>query len=217
MNYYSFTERQFMAPEPVRTDPVNYRVGEHVGFVDLFERHGPIEAPMPERWYVLQTFPNKERKVMRTFRDRGISAYHPVIRKTKTARGRRIETVESLFAGVIFIPDFQARAGGVRVEGVDSYLRMGDCYPYLLERDPSGTSVQDMAWVRSLEQFCNVPVVRRRRLFKVNDAVRVVDGPFASFLGLIERLDSNGRLKVLVNIFSRMTPVKLDEDQIEAA
>jgi transcription termination/antitermination protein NusG len=54
-------------------------------------------------------------------------------------------------------------------------------------------------------------------LFKVNQAVRVVDGPFASFKGLIERLDSNGRLKVLVDIFSRMTPVELDEDQIEAA
>jgi transcriptional antiterminator NusG len=172
---------------------------------------------MPERWYVLQTFPNKERKVMRTFRDRGISAYHPVIRKTKMVRGRRIDTVEPLFGGVIFIPDFQARAGGVRVEGVEGYFRMGDCYPYLLERDPSGSSVQDMAWVRGLERFGNIPVARRYRLFKTGQLVRVLNGPFRHFSGVIDRLDSKGRLTVFLSIFSRMTPVELEEGQIEAA
>jgi len=195
-----------------------YKIGDFAGYVDLAQIRGPVEAPMPQRWYVLQTFPGKERKVMRTFRNRGISAYHPTIRRTKVVRGRRIDTVEPLFAGVIFIPDFQARAGGVRVDGVDGYFRMGDCYPYLLER-ATATDIggQDMEWVRSLERFANVPVVRRRRLLKVGQTVRVVDGPFAHFFVEIERLDSNGRLKVLVNIFSRMTPVELDEDQIEVA
>jgi transcription antitermination factor NusG len=47
--------------------------------------------------------------------------------------------------------------------------------------------------------------------------VRVVDGPFAAFNGKIDRLDLNGLLKVLVDLFSRMTPVELDEGQIEAA
>ena len=74
-----------------------------------------------------------------------------------------------------------------------------------------------MDGVRRLEAEGNIPVARRRRLYRIGEIVRVVDGPFAEFNGSVERLDSNGRLKVLLDIFSRMTSVELDEGQIEAA
>ncbi|MDA9499291.1 hypothetical protein XI05_17860 [Bradyrhizobium sp. CCBAU 11357] len=166
----------------------------------------PLE---PQRWYVLLTYPNRERKVMRTFQDRGVSAYFPVIRKRAMHRGRICEIATPLFAQVIFIPDFQASLGGVRVDGVDGYFRMGDCYPYL---KPS-----DMANVRALEAMGSIPVSRRKRLWSIGQLVRITSGPFASFQGTIDRLDSKGRLNVLVDIFQRMTPVEFDEGQIEPA
>jgi transcriptional antiterminator NusG len=173
---------------------------------------------MPQKWYVLMTFPNKETKVMRTFKDRNISAYQPVIRRMRIIRGRRNDGTAPLFASLIFIPDFQARAGGVFVDGVDRYLKFGDCYPYLPERAPlKGTSIPDMAGIRSLAEEGNIPVARRRRLYRIGQLVRVIGGPFSSFNGMIERLDSNGRLTVLLDIFSRLTPVELDAGQIEAA
>lgn len=194
-----------------------YEKGEFVSMVDLSEL-GPLQVPIPLRWYALKVHPNREAKVMRTFRQRNISAYLPMETKSQTiTRHRRGYSFEvkrdvtsPLFPGIIFIPDFQAKLGGVlEVEGVDQYFRMGDCVPFL--------NAQQIAQVRTLEALGNMPVSRKKRLWLAGDLVRVTDGPFRSFGGMIQRgLDSKGRLTVLVEIFQRLSPIELEEGQIEA-
>ena len=200
-------------------DGVNmeYQKGQIVGYVDVNQLRGPMETPMPERWYVLRTFPNKERKVMEAFEDRNISAYFPTVRErqriTRRRGGHSFDTWREinppLFSGIIFIPDFQAKRGGVKVDGVEGYFRMGDCYPYLTPK-----LMED---VRTLAAIGNLPAARKRRLWTIGQRVYVKDGPFRLFNGQIGSLDSKGRLTVLLEIFARMTPVTLDESQIEAA
>jgi len=52
--------------------------------------------------------------------------------------------------------------------------------------------------------------------FEVGEVVTVKEGPFANFSGTIEEIDSDkGKLKVLVNMFGRETPIELDFDQVE--
>lgn len=194
----------------------NYRVGQHVGFVPTDRLAVSIERP--KRWYVLKVFPGKERKVMEAFARRGISAYYPtvtsdvvreIVRFGRVCRRVKVRAQRPLFDGIIFIPDFQARTGGVMVDGVDGYFRMDGCYPYL--------TPELYAYVREIERFGNIPVAAKRRMLKHGQPVFVMDGPFAPFGGVFDRLDSDGRLKVLVNIFGRLTPVTFDEAQIEPA
>jgi transcriptional antiterminator NusG len=200
----------------IMIDQLIYIKGEFVEMVDL-SHFGPLEVPMPKRWYALRTHSNRETRVMRTFRQRNISAYFPEVTVAKTVtrirRGYSFDVKRNvsapLFAGIIFIPDFQKKLGGVLdVEGVDNYLIMGDCIPYLTPRL--------MADVRILEALGNIPASRKKRLWKMGGLVRVTDGPFRSFNGIVDQLNSTGRLKVLVEIFGRLSRVELSEEQVEA-
>lgn len=185
----------------------NYKVGDHVGMVDLVARNAVVEKPSANLWYMLAVRPGKDATVMRTFRRHGIDAYSPQVKKQAVVRGRKREVVEPLFPGLLIVPDYDTNIPEYASDGCIGFVRFGD---FVLRLRP-----KDVADIRSIEASCNVPLSKRERMYATGQLVRVVDGPFASFRGQIERLDSNGRLSVLVDIFGRMSPIQLEEGQVE--
>jgi transcription termination/antitermination protein NusG len=194
---------------------MEYRIGQIVDYVPIVE---PIAVPLPRRWYILRTHPSREFKVMKAFQLRNISAYLPVLTSMQDIRRHRpgYEWIERrnvtspLISGCVLIPDFEAaRDCWTGINGAIGLLRFGDYTPFLTPK-----LFDD---IRKIETIGNTPKSKRERLFEIGQLTRVVNGPFRSFCGRVERFDSKGRLSVGVEIFGRITPVELNESDIEPA
>jgi len=195
-----------------------WKKGEFVELVDLSRLNGPLETPIPQRWYILRVHPNRESKVMKAFRQRNISGWLPMItssqRVTRYRSGYEYFQTRNvtcpLVSGAIIIPDFEIENERWRtVDGVIGLYRMGPCLPYLTRKL--------LAQLRYIEAIGNTPKSKRERLFAIGELVRVVNGPFRQFCARVERFDSKGRLSVGVEIFGRITPAEMSEDDVEAA
>lgn len=69
-----------------------------------------------------------------------------------------------------------------------------------------------------LQQLERGPIPQVKTQFQKGEAVRIIDGPFSNFLGYIDEVDmDHGRLRVMVSIFGRQTPVELGFFQVEKA
>jgi transcriptional antiterminator NusG len=194
---------------------IEYHKGQIVGYVPIDK---PIAVPLPQCWYILRTHPRREFKVMKAFRLRNISAYLPVKTAMQDVRRHRpgYEWIERrnvtspLISGCVLIPDFEAAIDSWKgVDGAVGILRFGEFTPSL-----SPKLFDD---IRKIEAIANTPKSKRERKFELGQLTRVVNGPFRSFCGRVERFDSRGRLSVGVEIFGRITPVELDESDIEPA
>jgi transcriptional antiterminator NusG len=197
--------------------PRDHVRGEIVGYVDLEQLHGPREVPAdPERWYILRVHPHLQLNVMRTFRQRNISAWLPMQTETRSVsrynRGyEKILTQQvrsPLICGAILVPDFEVKLGRFyAVDGVIDVMRVGPCVPVL--------KGQDVIDLRNIEAIGNTPKSKREHKFAIGELVRVTSGPFAYFCGQVERFDSTGRLTVGMKIFGRVTPISIEESDLE--
>ena len=69
--------------------------------------------------------------------------------------------------------------------------------------------------VETIQQFSKLEAPTYKASFSVGEAVKIIDGPFSEFIGSVEEInEEKGKLKVLVSIFGRETPVELDFLQV---
>ncbi len=170
----------------------------------------------PAKWYVVHTYSGYENKVAAAIKQRAESMHLdafifdvlvPTKNTVQVKRGKKEEIKEKIFPGYILVKmiltddTWQA----VRTtQGVTSFVGVGNKPTPISEKE-----------VQTIMQFAEIAAPQYKSQFSVSEAVKIVDGPFADFLGSVESIDeARGKLKVLVSIFGRETPVELDFLQV---
>lgn len=168
------------------------------------------------RWYVVHTYSGHENKVAANLKQRIetqklthkiFDIVVPTRNVVKVSHGKKEEIKEKIFPGYILVKmilDDDSWLAVRTTQGVTAFVGAGNKPTPISDRE-----------VDAIRKFMAMEAPKYKASFSVSEAVKIVDGPFADFLGSIESIDEEkGKVKVLVSIFGRETPVELDFLQI---
>ena len=174
---------------------------------------------MTARWYIVHAYSNFERKVADSIKERALGAgladkfeevLVPMEEVVEMRRGRKVSSERKFFPGYVLVK-----------------MELNDQTYHLIKNTPKVTGflgtdnkpipITEAEAGRILQQVQEgVERPKPSVTFEIGEQVRVADGPFASFNGLVEEVDEErARLKVAVSIFGRATPVELEYGQVE--
>lgn len=176
------------------------------------------ESDNPEaKWYVVHTMSGHEARVAETLKQKvETSGYEekvleilvPTQDRVVIRSGKKATIKEKILPGYILVKsvlDDIAYSTIRTTPGITGFAGPGN--------KPSALSEDE---VKNIMKFISSPAKRFKTKFSVGEAVKIVDGPFSDFLGTINELDEEkGKVRVLVSIFGRETPVELDFLQIQ--
>ena len=184
----------------------------------------PVESPYdrPGRWYVVHTYSGYENKVRsnmgnvvasRGIEDRVFEVVIPMEDVVEFKGGKKVTVQKKVFPGYLLVRcDLDDDTWGAirNTPGVTGFVGPGTKPTPLSRRE-----VENILQVK-VEGAEAPPKRSRARLeYEVNETVRVKEGPFADFSGQIAEINEDQlKLKVLVNIFGRETPVELEFSQV---
>ena len=173
---------------------------------------------MAMRWYVLHVYSGFEKKVAESIKEQAekkgwTDRIGEVLVPTETVvdiqKGKKVETERKFFPGYVLI----------QMEMNDDTWHMVKQTPkttgFLGGKKPVAMTEKEAKQVIAQMQE-GVEKPRSRVVYEVGEQVRVTDGPFASFTGVVDDVDSEKtRVKVSVTIFGRPTAVELEFTQVE--
>ena len=174
---------------------------------------------MDKRWYVIHTYSGHENKV-KTNLEKAIHAmaledhFGQILVATEEfvemKDGKRKTSRRKTFPSYVMIEmdlDNETRHLVQNVPGVTRFIGSGQSAVALKE-----TEVKRILGQMETTKTKPVPTVT----FRIGDHVRVVDGPFSAFSGVVDEVNNErGKVKVMVSIFGRATPVELDFLQVQ--
>lgn len=173
---------------------------------------------MPKTWYAVHTIAGHENRVKDVLTRRAqveglwgrdiFQVLIPTERELATRGGKRVEVDRKVFPGYILV-QMSLTDDTLKLvrstSGVTGFVQSGNKPVPLEEYEVNRI-------LKNLETSKEAPKVT----WSKGDAIRVVEGPFSDFTGRIEEVNADKeKLKVLINIFGRDTPVELDYSQVE--
>jgi transcriptional antiterminator NusG len=172
-----------------------------------------------KRWYIVHAYSNFEKKVAESIREQAKQRnledhFDQVLVPTETVvevrRGRKVNAERKFFPGYVL----------VKMDLTDEIYHLIKNTPKVtgfLGTDNKPMPISEAEAGRILQQVQEgVERPKPSISFEIGENVRVSDGPFASFNGVVEEVDeARSRVKVAVSIFGRATPVELEFGQVE--
>ena len=195
-----------------------------LGGWELDEEVIPVESPYdrPGRWYVVHTYSGYENKVRsnmgnvvasRGIEDRVFEVVIPMEDVVEFKGGKKVTVQKKVFPGYLLVRcDLDDDTWGAirNTPGVTGFVGPGT-KPTPLSRK----EVENILQVKVEGVEATTKRSRPRLEYEVDETVRVKEGPFADFSGQIAEINEDQlKLKVLVNIFGRETPVELEFSQV---
>jgi len=175
---------------------------------------------MEYRWYVVRTFSGHENKV-KTLLEAGLNDHEhlrakimeilvPMEKVFEVKDGKKKSKTKNFFPGYILINadlDNQVKDFVLTTQSVMGFLGTGN-NPNPLQPEEVRRIVGRLSQDSSTE--------RLETIFRSGDLVKIVDGPFNNFSGTVEEVNEEKmKIKVMVSIFGRKTPVEIDFVQAE--
>ena len=168
---------------------------------------------MEPRWYVVHTYSGYENKVKKdlekTIQNRYLEDYFfdiivPMEEQIEIKDGKRKTNLKKVFPGYVLIKMIVTEESWYIVRntrGVTGFVGSGT--------DPIPLTNEEIRNMGFETAVVNVD-------YEVNDTVRVVNGPLAGFIGTVQEINKDkSKVKVLVSMFGRETPVELEFSQVE--
>ena len=175
------------------------------------------KLPKERRWYVIHTYSGYEEAVARNLKqriesfgmeDKIFNVLVPKEKKIKIKGGKKEIVEEKIYPGYVFVE---------MIVTDDSWYVVRNT-PNVTGFVGSGTTpipVSDEEMKELLKRI-EVKEPQYRIEVKVGDLVKIIDGPFKDFDGKVAEVDEErGKVKVMINLFGRDTPVELDSLQIK--
>jgi transcriptional antiterminator NusG len=174
---------------------------------------------MAKEWYVVHTYSGFENKVAEAIRQRAkifgqeesiTQVVIPTEEVVEVRKGQKRITPQKFFPGYVLVEMDMTDDSWHLVKStpkVTGFVGSGT-RPAPLPRDEVDTIL------RQMELGAEKP--KPKSVFQKGDKVRVIEGPFVNFSGVIDDMSpERGKLKVMVQIFGRLTPVELEYYQVE--
>lgn len=209
------------AQEEASTEALHDQAEEVVETVADEEPKAPVEdkphSPSDDaKWYIVHTYSGHENKVAKSlhqrvesmgFETRIFDIIVPTRDTVKVAQGKKENVKEKIFPGYVLVKMILDDESWLLVrttQGVTAFIGAGNKPTPISEKE-----------VEAIQKFMQSEQPLYTTSFTTGEAVKIVDGPFSDFLGTIDTIDeAKGKLKVLVSIFGRETPVELDFLQV---
>jgi transcription termination/antitermination protein NusG len=182
---------------------------------------------MPTQWFVLHTLSGQELKVKESI-ERRIKTEEmgdyireilvPMEKVAEVRNGKKTVTSRKLYPGYVFIDMQLLDDQGKIIDRPWYFIRDTQGIIGFVGGDrPTPTPAEEVDSIKA--QIAESEDTERPKVsFEVGETVKINDGPFLNFSGVIEEIDpEKGRLKVTVNVFGRNTPVELEYWKVEKA